>query len=166
MIILSPVYYVELDWKPFSVPLDKLSAAMKVSFAGFDGAIASPPILKLVFTKVLTEADRQAVLNYWNSITEQTFAPTIDEIIQSRLIFNRTKARALKDAIYISNTKSGISVQHSAYLVNYLLDLSHCIDEGLLPTAFFIADTTPVDDVYTQERKDTYKNLIMAAMNG
>lgn len=145
-------------FKPF-MKLNILDALLSLRYASYRGAYLTEGNIKLLFSEIPSD-----VSTYYNSLTESAFVKTIDEIIQDRLVYYRTKSRGLKDSIYIANTKSGISVQNSAYLHKKLISMSYAIDEGLLPTALEILDKEMIDFIFTQEKKDLYKQLITQAM--
>jgi hypothetical protein len=81
---------IVLQWKAFTVKLDRMSKYLASQTSNFDGMVASPDDLRVIFFTEPSQAEIDLVNNYWNNSTqigEQT--PNSEEIqLQYRAVVN------------------------------------------------------------------------------
>lgn len=104
----------------------------------------------------------QDTLSSINTVAEPT--QPVSEIIGNRIMLYQTRANALLIRVYTDNTLQSMSVSDSAYLLNKLAQIIRAVREGLFPTALYLLDNTLPDTVFTQARKDRFRQLLTEAM--
>lgn len=77
---------ITLQWRNFSAQLEKVNAYYRANLSSaYDGLLASPENLQVIFKSPFTEDDSLKATSYWESITPSSFAPSISEIIQAKI---------------------------------------------------------------------------------
>lgn len=138
--------------------VNKFHSLVKSIHADLVGISYDGQTLTVEFTQDKTTAQIESI----RTLVEPTKSQ--QQLIEEKLDNFKTKGAATLKKILAENTMQGLSTADSAHLFKKLRDAIGAIQEGALPTAYYLLDNELVDFVYTQARKDRYKQLILEAM--
>lgn len=65
------MFKIELQWKEFNIDLRALDAKMRLDYASYTGNQAYS-ILELWFSEELSQEDKDAIVAYWDGLTEES----------------------------------------------------------------------------------------------
>lgn len=132
-----------LEWKEFSVDLDKVHKHLKsILSSNFDGLRCDSDSLKVVFFETIESEDEEALSDYWENVSEEDFQQTIQEMVSTNInnavIFGN---KLINDAI-VENVLLGITqLGKTKEVADYLHKLSHYLTTGSLYAAINEIDT-------------------------
>lgn len=160
-----------LDWKEFSVNLDKVNQYFRITLSSnYDGLLCDENNIKVVFLETCIEDDSNLINDYWNTITEETFEITIQEIVSGKIENAQVFGNQLLNEFATDNVLMGITqAGQTIHVTDYLHKLSHYILTGSLYAAIqqinnIIADTSETKEnlspFVTNERMVEYKHKI------
>lgn len=163
---------ITLQWKQFTVKLDRMHKLMQQNIPNYDGMIADIENLRLTFTASITQQEEDYVYDYWDSLTEQTeTTPTSEEQLEN--IKNLVKqAMTFGQGLIITfaaeNVAMGITqANKTRQVATYLSNLQVFLNSGSLYGAL-----QEIDDIITagipenlspyvtEERLLEYKEII------
>lgn len=165
------MYSVSLDWKEFSVNLDKVNKHLKVTLSSnYDGMLCDENSAQVMFFDTCSEEDLALINSYWDGLTSSSFDPSMSEIVLSKIEQAQVFGDQLMRDFAVENVLAGITQAGKTTVVtNYLHKLSHYIMTGSLYAAIseidaIIADTsdakTSVSPFVTNDRMTSYKNKV------
>jgi hypothetical protein len=124
--------------------------------SSYDGLLATPDDLTVIFKADYSDDDNTAVTSYWSSISAATFQPSTSQIIQDKIFANQQFGQRLVLQIETDNVMAGLTIaQISGQLQDYALLLS-MLNSGSIPTALAQAQTLQPLDGMTQTRINGY----------
>lgn len=102
--------YIELTWKTFSVDLTKINKYFRNNLSSnYDGLVCSPESLKIMFIEESSQEDLDIVTSYWDTLTESSFDPTLDEIIDNKINEAIVFGKQIQEEFVKENVKLGIT---------------------------------------------------------
>lgn len=165
------MYSITLQWLAFAVQLNQVNTYLKANCSSnYDGLVAQPTDLLVMFKSDVADADNTIVQNYWSSLTSTSFNPTQAQMIQSSLNSAVTFCQQLMMQFMVENVQLGITQAGKAgALIDYFHDVIHSFLSGSVYEAItqidgYIADTSDakaaLSPFITNDRMTTYKNKI------
>lgn len=160
---------VTLQWKEFSVPVDRLNNALKaILLANYDGLICEPNEFYVMFKEEPTQDEINAVNAFWDAVTEQQFSPSLREIISGKINEASSFGRALILDAAVENVEMGVTQAGKTMLVaDYCADVQRYLESGSLYAAMakidlLIAAGVPENlaPFITEARLQAYKTKI------
>lgn len=126
-----------LCWKAYSINLSKLRVALKALLSNnYDGLVASPEGLTVIFFADASQADSDALTTYWDAVTINTFAPTAQEIIALKISAAIQFGNQIIVDATTTNVLQGISQAGKTKEVSdFLADLGRYLKEGSMYAA-------------------------------
>lgn len=115
---------VVLDWKVFQVDLLKVRQYFKINLSSnYNGLICDENHLYVAFTEEYSSGDEDIVNAYWNSISSNSFNPTIQEIvtlkINNAIVFGESLiVQAAVENVLLGITQANKTKEVSDYLSN------------------------------------------------
>lgn len=162
---------ITLQWLSFAVNLAQINTYLKANCSSnYDGLVADPDVLLIMFKATVIDADNTIVQNYWNGLTSTSFNPTQSQLIQTSLNNAVTFCQQLMMQFMVENVQLGITQAGKAgALIDYFHDVIHSFLSGSVYEAItqidgYIADTSTakanLSPFITNDRMTTYKNKI------
>lgn len=159
-----------LQWPSFQVSLDKVHKYFKTNLnSNYDGLICDEFEVKVMFFDTPSSEEIDIVNNYWNSLNSNSFNPSIDEIIENKIIaaeaFGKSLiVKAAKENILMGITQAGKTKAVSDYfrfLQRYLKEGS--LYAGLDEIDRLITEGVPTElaPYVTEARINAYKAEIL-----
>ena len=164
-------FEVVLQWKQFQVDLKKVLFFLKLHCsANFDGLVSDQEALHVVFKEEVQQADIDVVNNYWSTVTEDSFAPTLQEVVGLKINDAIIFGNGLVVDATIENVLMGITqAQKTRAVSDYCRALQRYLQQGSLYAALeeineLIAGPPPSDlaPYITIERLQTLKSKLQA----
>lgn len=157
---------ITLEWKNFSVNLDKLNAYFKETMApNYDGLVCDEVNIRVIFKSDFTEDENIAVNSYWDAATEETFEPTLTEIatlaLQQRMDWGQTVIRQFR--IY----SLGITDEEGMQMLGNLMDVKMSLELGMLSAAAYLLqnkDADPILDAQFDETRTVRERFVQMIM--
>lgn len=140
---------IELQWKEFPVNLDKVSIHFRTALStNFDGIRCNSELMILDFKEDYSEADETLVNTYWNSLNSNSFNPTMQEIVFSKIndaiVFgNQMIIQAAVENVLLGITQAGKTKDVSDFLSN----LQTYLRSGSLYAAMAEIDTLKAGEI-------------------
>lgn len=162
---------VTLTWKSFSIPVDRLHKALKTLIgSNYDGLICRSDDFDVVYKVEPTEQELTILNNYWDTVVEQQFNPSLKEIISGKINEASAFGRALILDFAVENVQMGVTqAGKTRNVADYLSNLQRYVESGSLYAAVAEIDslvnaTVPSNlaPFVTSERLLTYKARIVA----
>ena len=160
---------IDLIWKEFSVPVDKLNLRLKEILGhNYDGFICGPESFTVVFNTSPTEGEQDTLISYWDGVTESQFSPTIRDVIQQRINDSSVFGRSLILDFMVENVELGITqADKTIPVADYLFNLQRYVESGSLYAAIAEIDRllnagvpSNLSPFVTVDRLNTYKAKI------
>ena len=161
-----------LEWKQFSVNLDRMHQLIKTNLVNYDGMVASSTNLIITFFNEPSQADLDFINDYWNSLTEVgESTPTSFEQLElvKTAVFNAIVfGQKLIVQFSAENVMLGITQAGKTKDVSvYLSELQILLNSGSLYAAIdeidlLVAQGIPVelDPFITEIRLLEYKEVL------
>lgn len=162
---------ISLSWKNFSVKVDKVRDYFKATLSSnYDGLLCNEQNLFVVFKSAISTSDADAVQAYWDQITEASFQPTLQEIIQGKVSSASTFGQNMIVSAAVENIALGITQAGKTKEVSDYCDgLQRYLQTGSLYAAIqeidnLIAAVPPasLSPFITVERLNSYRAKITA----
>lgn len=167
--------HISLEWKEFSVNLDKINIHFKASLSSnYDGLVCDENTILVMFKETIEEADSDIVTQYWDNIIAANFLPTLNEIVTGKIneasIFgNSVIAQAIVENVLMGITQAGKTKQ----IADLFNSLQYYLKTGSLYAAITEIERIISDDLdptlspfVTEERLNSYKIKIEEYING
>lgn len=131
-----------LQWKQFHVPTDKLAAALKnILTSNYDGMICREQDFDVVFRYTISTEDFEALNDFWDTVTELQFSPTLREIVAKRINDASVFGRSLILDVAVENVEMGITQSGKTRAVaDYVADVQRYLESGSLYAALSSID--------------------------
>lgn len=161
--------YIVLQWKQFSVPVDRLNLVLKnLVGSNYDGLICNPEDFYVVFKEVPEQEAANVVINFWNNAVEQQFSPSLREIISGIINNASVFGNALILDFAVENVQMGITQAGKTKLVaDYCANVQRYLQSGSLYAAITEIDSLVNAGIpenlapfITTQRLNSYKSKI------
>ena len=162
-------HFITLQWKPFSVPVDKLLPALRALLSSnFDGIVCRENDFDVVFLAEISPEDQNALSVFWDGVTEQQFSPTLREIISKSINDASVFGRAMILDAAVENVEMGITqAGKTREVANYCANVQRYLESGSLYAAVaeiddLLAAGVPAElsPFITADRLNIYKTRI------
>lgn len=165
---------ISLEWKQFYVDLAKVHKYFKTNLSqNYDGLLCDDLFMIVKFHDEVSNEDSMLVFNYWDSVTIETFQPTLEEIInlkinEARIFGNEIIIKAAVENVTMGITQAGKTKEVADLFANlqyYLTtgslhagvaEIQRIINLGLDPE---------LEPFVTEERLLSYKTKIEEFLN-
>lgn len=166
---------IELNWKQFYIPVDKLNSILKTIVGNnYDGLVCYSENFFVSFKEEPIENEINLVLQFWNTVTPQQFSPSLREIIAGKINEASVFGRTLILDFAVENVQMGITqAQKTREVADYLRGVQRYLESGSLYAALaatneMISGGVPSNlaPFVTQQRLELYRDRIEDFLNG
>lgn len=104
---------ISLEWKAFTVKVDKVHTYFKTNLSvNYDGLVCDEANMHVIFFDVISQADQDTVNTYWTNLTVNSFDPTTAELIntsinEARIFGNEIIVKASVENVAMGITQAG-----------------------------------------------------------
>lgn len=125
-----------LSWKSFTVSLEKIHNHLKANLpTNYSGLVCNENEL-IVKLNNSDDSDIAFINNYWDNLTEDTFAPTADELALEEFKRDLEFCSKLKNAFLVENIKLGIkSFSGRNNVISWTANFHRFLSQGLCESA-------------------------------
>lgn len=140
---------ITLIWPNFHVDLGIVQTYLKANLSSnYDGLVANPESLLILFHTDYSDADNTVVQNYWSAANAQTFQPTQNQQVTLAISMAMQFGTQMLIQYATQNVLLGVTQAGKTQAVmDYCHELAHCLITGSLYAAInqilvMIADTS------------------------
>lgn len=128
---------IQLDWKTFTIPVDKLNDSLKLLFGSdYDGIVCEEDSFYVVFKASPTQIEQDELNNFWNTVTPQQFSPTLRDIISQKINDASVFGRTVILDFAVENVQMGITQANKTRDVsNYCANVQRYLESGSIYAA-------------------------------
>lgn len=158
--------FIELSWKTFDVNLTKINNHFKTNLStNYDGLVCTNDSLKVMFIEDILQEDQQFINNYWDSLTETSFNPTLDELINNKINEAIIFGKQLQEDFIKENVKLGITqLGLTNHIRKTLREVKDALDTGSVYDAVTEIKNIPPEsldsNILTSSRLLLFRNKI------
>lgn len=150
-----------LMWKPFHIDVEQVRAFFKSSLGeNYNGLICDEISLQVMFKAEPSEGEEQLIDNYWNSITEETFAHGIQVPAEEIALLCMRFGRKLMAEIAVEPTVLALNPSELAQLIDRMTSLHMMLLSGALPAFLAAMQTVETDAIITTEMVNKYTTKV------
>lgn len=150
---------VTLQWKEFSIDVLRVRDYLKENLSSnYDGLVCDQESLRVCFHDTITTEDSTALMAYWDSITEETFAHpkplTMDETVRLNMAFGQLLIAEFSAEPEVNALDS----EGTAGLINLLAPVQLMLMTGAVGTAYMFIQSLDFTGILSSELMTKYTN--------
>lgn len=162
-------YFMVMQWKSFSVPVDRLNNILKIMVGPeYDGLICDNEQFQIVFKDSPDQSMVDTINTFWAQATAPQFSPSLAEIISGKINDAMLFGQSLILNAAVENVEMGITqVGKTKDVADYCTNIQQYLQSGSMYAALteinaLINAGVPsnLSPFITADRLNSYKNKI------